>query len=242
MTNCVIMKLQLYVNNFLCLEVFFVKEIGQWGDEFCCTDGRCLVLEFATFECYEPVGKCILGFLRDVRATYLDKVGQWHHGTRDDEVETGGLKHRIWRNRLGMLLFLGIRDVANLFSASVLSGDICKTEGLHDLVAYANLLTNRIDKMEMNVGEHNRQRNAREATACAEVHDPCVWTEIDNLCYAKRMEDVVLIEVVNILAGDDVNLGIPIVIERIEGYESFTLLGCEVWEVFINDGHNVRVE
>ena len=134
-----------------------------------------------------------------------------------------------------MFLFLGIRDVANLFSASVLSGDICKTEGLHDLIAYANLLTNRIDKMEMNVGKHNRQRNARESASRPEVHDPCVWTEIDNFSYAKRMEDVVLIEAVHVLAGDDVDAGVPVQIQRLHGAEAVQLLRRQVRELRLYD-------
>ena len=47
---------------------------------------------------------------------------------------------------------------------------------------------------------------------------------------------MVLIEVVDILAGDDVDLLVPVTIEGIEGFYLTTLLGRQLGEVFTDEG------
>ena len=113
----------------------------------------------------------------------------------------------------------------------MLGGDIGEAEGGDDLVADAYLLADAIDQMELRLGEHDGQRYAGEAAAGAEVHDAGAGAEMDNLGDAQRVEDMVLIEVVDVLARDDIDLGIPVVVEGVEGCKALALLGGEGGEV-----------
>lgn len=50
---------------------------------------------------------------------------------------------------------------------------------------------------------------------------------------------MVLVEVVDILAADDIDLGIPIAIQTVEGSELLLLLVGEVREIFLYDIHAI---
>lgn len=49
------------------------------------------------------------------------------------------------------------------------------------------------------------------------------------------MEHVVGIEIVDVLSGDDIDFGVPIVIERIERLKLAALLFAEIGEIFENE-------
>ena len=111
----------------------------------------------------------------------------------------------------------------DLFGATPLGGDILQFKGLDDLFANTNLLADGIDEVELRFWKHDGKGNAWEAAACAEVHDTGVRLEADEFGYSKGVQDVVLVEVVDVLARDDVYLAVPVVIERIEGSELLLL-------------------
>ena len=95
--------------------------------------------------------------------------------------------------------------------------------------------------MELALGEHYGKGDAGKAAAGAKVHNLGSGLEVDDLGNAKRVEDVVLIEVVNVLAGDDVDFGVPIVIQLVELLELGGLFGGEVLEIFLYQFHNYDV-
>ena len=224
----------MHIHDFLGLEVFFGEVVGEGCDELLALHGGSLMLQLAALEGDEAVGEGVGGVrvLCDMRARNLHEVGQGHHRAADDEVEAGGLKEGGWGSGF-FLQLLGIGDVAHFLGAGVLGGDIGEAEGGDDLVADAYLLADAIDQVELRLGEHDGQGYAREAAAGAEVHDAGAGAEVDDFGDAQRVEDMVLIEVVDVLARDDIDFGVPVVVEGVEGCEALALLGGEGGEVLL---------
>lgn len=71
----------------------------------------------------------------------------------------------------------------------------------------------RVKKSEVTFREEYCERNAGETTASAYIEKCSVWFEIQDVCYCERVEDVVLVEVVNVLSRDNVNFGVPVGVE-----------------------------
>lgn len=55
------------------------------------------------------------------------------------------------------------------------------------------------------------------------------WEELGD---GKRMQDMMLIEVVDVLAADDIDLGIPVAIKGIECLQLLALCLGEIGEIF----------
>ena len=89
-----------------------------------------------------------------------------------------------------------------------------------------NLLADGIDEMELGLREHDGKGDTREAAARAEVHDAGARLEANHFGNGERVQDMMLVEVVDILARDDVYLAVPVAVERIEGGELFLLAYC----------------
>ena len=109
---------------------------------------------------------------------YLVKVGQGHHGARYDKVKL-------------FLLFL---------AASLLCRYVLQPDGRRHLVAYAYLLGCAVYEFELTLRKHDGQRYAREASSAAEVHNPGALAEVDGLGNGKRVQHVVFVQVVYVLA------------------------------------------
>ena len=135
------------------------------------------------------------------------------------------------------LELLGIGGVAHFLGTGVLCGDVGEAQGGDDFVADADFLADAIDEVELHVGEHDGEGDAGEAAAGAEVHDAGAGAEVDDLGDAQGVEDMVLIEVVDVLARDDIDLGVPVVVEGVEGCEALKLLGGEGGEVVGDETH-----
>ena len=150
-----------------------------------------LGLQVAALKAENTIGKGVAGRLRDVFAHKLYKVGQGHYGTANDEV---------------VLILL-------VLATQMSGGAVLKTDGIAHLLSHANLLSRTVDKLELALWEENREGHTRESAACAEVENAGSWAEIDNLGYGQRVEYMMLVELVDILARNDINLSVPIAIE-----------------------------
>ena len=87
----------------------------------------------------------------------------------------------------------------------------------------------------MAFGKQDGQGNAWETAARAHVHQGGAGTEANDFRYAQRMEHVVGVEVVDVLARDNVNLGIPFPIQGIELFKLAALFGREVRKMVEDD-------
>ena len=109
--------------------------------------------------------------------------------------------------------------------------DVRQPKGFGHSSCDLDLLTYTIDQQELTFGEENSQRNTGKPSARAEVEDACPRLEAYHLSDAQRVEDVVLVEGIDVLARDDVDLRIPVTIEGIKLGEVGYLLGGELREV-----------
>ena len=171
----------------------------------------CLSLQVAALKADESVRqRVVLVLAVHVLLYYLHEVGQRHHGATHHEVV------------LRLLFF-----ARKLFSHHVLQSD-----SLRHLVHHANLLARAVDELELAIGEHNGERNAREAAARAEVEHLSAFAEANLMSDGERVEHVMLVEVVHILARDDVNLAVPVLVESLQCSELLALSVAQIREVF----------
>ena len=96
--------------------------------------------------------------------------------------------------------------------------------------------------MKLDFGKENGERYAGKTAAGADVHHVSAGTEADDFGNAQGVEHVMRVEIVDVLAGDDVDLRIPVTVEGVELGEVLDLLGGELGEVASDDvdsGHAV---
>ena len=191
----------------------FGEEGADVGGLHDVTEGLRLGLQVTALEAEDAVGQGVQLGLGNVLAHDLHEVGQGHHGAADDEVVLSAL----------------------VLAAQVFRMAVRQADGLADLLRHADFLARAVDELELTVGEEDGQGDAGESTAGAEVEDARAGTETDGLGDGQRVEHVVLVELVDVLAGDDVDLRVPVVVEGVEGFELLLLAGSEVGEIFQND-------
>ena len=96
---------------------------------------------------------------------------------------------------------------------------------------HLDFLADTINEVEMAFGEEDGQGNTRETAACTHVHDGGPWAEANDLGNTERVEDMVRIEVVNILARNHVYLGVPVAVQGIKPLKLPALFVRQIWEV-----------
>lgn len=172
-----------------------------------------LSLQITAFQAENAVGQGVLLTLGDILLNDLHQVGQGHDGTTDHKVVETFL---ILTTQVGGLT-------------------VFQSDGIAHLLGHTDLLARTIDQLELTIGEENGQRNAGKSSAGAEVENLSAGTETDDLGNRHRVEHMVFVEVVDILAGDDVNLLVPIAIEGVKGLNLLTLLRRQVGEIFTDE-------
>ena len=100
------------------------------------------------------------------------------------------------------------------------------------LLCHSHLLACPVDKPESCLWEHYRERYAGEPSAASEIKHSRAGPETQGLGYGERVKDMVLVEIVNILARDDIYLRVPVMVESVELSKLPLLLVGEVFEVF----------
>ena len=68
------------------------------------------------------------------------------------------------------------------------------------LLRHAYFLPRAVYQREADFREHDGKRNTGETAAAAEVKHLCAGTEVDCLRYAERMQHMMLVKVVDVLA------------------------------------------
>jgi len=202
------------------LEPFFGEVIRQFGTHGYVAEGLGFALKIAAFQTDDSVGHGIALFIGDVFAHNLHQVGQWHHGTAHHKV-------------VFALLVL---------AAQVLGLAVGQADGMAYLLGHANLLARPVNQFELAFGKHDGQGNAGETTACAEVKHMGLGPELDEAGNAQRVEYMVLIQVVNILAGDDIDFLVPFMIQRIKGSKLLVLFVGKCGEILLYQFHAAKIE
>jgi len=118
---------------------------------------------------------------------------------------------------------------------------VFQADSVAHLLSHANLLARTVDKLEVALRKENGEGHARKTTTCAEVEDMRAWLEADETTNGQRMEHMVFVEIIDILARDDINLLIPFMIQRIEGFKLRILLIGELGKILFNQFHGAKI-
>ena len=185
------------------------------------TEGIRLGLQTAALEAQDAVGQgvgyciglCASLLADDVLADDLHKVGKGHDRTADHEI---------------ILAFL-------VLAPQVLGMAVAEADGLAHLLCHTDLLACAVDKLELAVREEYGEGDAWEASSCTEVENTGARTETDDFGYGEGVKYMVLIELVDVLAGYDVDFRIPFVVKCVKCLYLLLLTGGEVGEVFEDD-------
>ena len=174
-----------------------------------------LAVEATALQADDAIGQGILLALTDVLAYYLHQVGKGHHGTRHHEVVQSVLVLATQMARLAVL----------------------QSDGLAHFLGHPNLLARSVNELERYFREQDGQRYARKAPACTEVEHTGARLELNEPPYGQRVEHMVQIETVDVLTRNDVNLRVPLAVERIEGVKLFSLTLRKARKILVNQLH-----
>lgn len=83
-------------------------------------------------------------------------------------------------------------------------------------------------------GEEDRQRNRRKAAAAADVENARPGVERADLGNSQRVEHVTQVQLVEILARDDVDLRVPVGVKVVQRRKPLPLAVGEFGEIFEN--------
>ena len=170
-----------------------------------------LGLQIAALQTDESVWQgVVLVLMRDVLLNNLHEVGQGHHGTAHHEV---------------VLCLL-------LLARQLLSHNVLQSDGLCHLVHHADLLARAVDHLKLALRKHYCQGNAGEASARAKVENARAVAELNLVGYGKRVQHMVLIEVVHVLTRDHVNLAVPVLVQLLELGKLRALRVGQIGEIF----------
>ena len=163
--------------------------------------GGDFLVEVAAFEVEDAAGE----FALDPRV----EVRQGGDGARNDEVEA----------------------VREALRAGIDDADIGKPHALGHFRRDEGLLAHGVAEGKPGAGEQDGQRDARETAAGAEVEDGSAGegrlqlrTELQVTGDGQGMEDMMVVEVVDVLPGNDVDPPVPFPVQAVQGGE-LRLLG-----------------
>ena len=79
-----------------------------------------------------------------------------------------------------------------------------------NILSYTYLLADAVYECETALGEQDGQGYAGQSAACADIGQTGSGGKLYYLGYGHGMEYVMLVKIVNILAGNDVYLAVPV--------------------------------
>lgn len=178
------------VDDFLGLEELLFVEVGDVPRANFLLEGGEFFGEVAAFEVEDAVAEGVVVAVGDFAAHPASELAEVGHGTRDDEV---------------VVAF-------DLLGAYLLGTHVLELEAFGNILHHLDFLAYRVDEVEVGVGEHDGEGYAGEAAPGAHVEDVGHGLEGLHLGDGETVEDVVLVEVVHVFAGDDVDLGVPVLV------------------------------
>lgn len=135
-----------------------------------------------------------------------------------------------------------VEPAVYLFDARVQHLDVADSRTFGYAAYDRRLLGYRVHGREPRLGEEYGQRYARETAAAADIDDARPRIETADAGNGQRMEYVAYVELVEVLARNDVDFRVPVGVQGSEGFELLLLPLGQVGEVFQNAvGHRVSV-
>ena len=114
---------------------------------------------------------------------------------------------------------------------------ILQSDSVANLLSHAYLLARSVNQLKIAFGKENGQRNTWETATRTEVQNLGAWGKLNHLADGQRVQHVVFVQVVDVLARNDVYLGVPVTIQSVERSKLLLLPDADVWEIFLNDFH-----
>ena len=108
---------------------------------------------------------------------------------------------------------------------------VLQADGILHGIHHRDFLARPVDEVELGLRKHNRQGDAGEAASGAEVHDLHAGQQFEVFGDGQGMQHMVLIEVLHVLARDDIDFGVPIQIQVFQLVILFLLLVGQLGEV-----------
>ena len=102
------------------------------------------------------------------------------------------------------------------FGPGAEGGEVGEAESLRNALYDLDFLADRVHGREMRLGEEDRQRNGREAAAAPHVEHPRSRGEGADLGDGERVQHVPQVKLVEILARDHVDLGVPVGVQCVQ--------------------------
>ena len=112
---------------------------------------------------------------------------------------------------------------------------VFQSDGLRHLLSHTDFLACAVYEFELAFREEDGQRNTRESATSAKVQNLSAWSEVDHLGDGQRVENMVLVQIVDVLARYNVNLSVPLTIERIKSIKLSLLFLRQLGEIFQYD-------
>ena len=181
------------------LEPFLFEVLAQFHCLNDSAERTTLGLKVSAFQTDHSIGNSITLIVRDVLPNYLHQVGEGHHSSAYYEI-------------IVSLLF---------FTAKVLRVTVVKSYGLTHFLCHTYLFACSVNQLELALRKQNGERNTWETTACAEIENLGTWLETNELADGHGVEYVMLVEVVNVFARNDVDFLVPFVVKSIKGSQLF---------------------
>ena len=79
------------------------------------------------------------------------------------------------------------------------------------LVADSDFLARSIYQLELAFQGRGWRAECLKTSAAAEIENRA-RTEMDGFCYCQRMEHVVLVQIIDVLAADDIDFAVPVAV------------------------------
>ena len=99
----------------------------------------------------------------------------------------------------------------------MLECDVGQPDGFGYGLRHADFFAYTVNEVKLHVGPQDGQRYARKPSPGAEVENGRACARGHEFAYRQRVEDVAGIDVVDVLARNDVDAGVPLRVERPEG-------------------------
>ena len=131
---------------------------------------------------------------RDVLPYDFVEIGQRHYRTTDNEI---------------VLAFLVL--ATQMFRCAILQSD-----GITHFLCDTNLLARTVNQLKAALRKHDSQGNTRKTATRTKIENLRTRGKAIVTRDGQRVEHMVKIQLIDILARNDIDLGIPVAIEGIE--------------------------
>ena len=131
--------------------------------------------------------------------------------------------------------------VVLVLAASVHRLHVGQADAFSHGFGHVYLLARAVDETPLRVREQDGQGYARKATTRTEIQHLRAGPKVQKLGDGQRVQHMVLVEIVNVFARDDVDLAVPVAVETVECLQLLQLVGAEVGEILLDKLHAVVI-